>query len=134
MPPAPLAQNNNTDHYYNYGYIKEEDGYSSRPMDMDNREDSMMISDDEYNRTIKKSKTSISSITNSKDIPINSSQNKYSSHSYTSLPTPLSSSPSNGNPSNSSSVTPNDHSNLFDHQDIEAAHLLISLRNCEKVC
>ena len=27
----------------------------------------------------------------------------------------------------------NNSSNVFDHQDIEAAHLLISLRN-EKVC
>jgi len=126
MPPIPSAQKNNSERYYNYNLssmIKDEDG--NKPMEMD-KED-MMISDEE-SRFNQRSKTSIASIMNSMDTPVNN----YRRHSdYNVLPTPLSTSPNN----NSYSVNDhNDSSNMYDHQDIEAAHLLISLRNCEKVC
>jgi len=131
IPPAPLAQKNNSEHYYNYNLpsimMKDEDG-NVKPMDMDNREDNMM-SDEESRYGQRSSKTSIASIMNSIDTPVNSyRQNKY--NDYNALPTPLSTSPNNNM---NNSMNNNDSSNMFDHQDIEAAHLLISLRN-EKVC
>ncbi|ORX85664.1 hypothetical protein BCR32DRAFT_325342 [Anaeromyces robustus] len=134
MPPAPLAQKNNSEHYYNYNLlpsmVKDEDG-NVKPMEMDSRDDSMMMSDEDNRYNQRPSKASIASIMNSMDTPINNYQNhKYDN--YNALPTPLSSSPSNINSSNSNSSMMN--SNNYDHQDIEAAHLLISLRNCEKVC
>jgi len=115
MLPAPVIQKNNSEHYYNHDI---------KPMDMDSK-DEMSDNESKYH-----SKASIASILNM-DTPNNNYQNKY--NNYGSLPTPLSTSPSNGNQS-SSSMNQNDSYYGQNDEDIEAAHLLISLRNCEKVC
>lgn len=124
MPPAPLAQKNNSEHYFNTLpsiIMKDEDG---NPMDMDYRDNDMMMSDEErYNP--RNNKASIASIMNSMDTPVRRHQ-----YNDNAIPTPLSNSPNN----NYSSVNVKEESSDgYDHQDIEAAHLLISLRN-EKVC
>ncbi|ORX46169.1 hypothetical protein BCR36DRAFT_585312 [Piromyces finnis] len=130
MLPAPLAQKNNSEHYYNNLpsiVMKEEDSPTMNTiMDMDNRDNDMMImSDDEGRYQQKNNKTSIASIMNSTDTPVNNYQH-YHEHA---IPTPLSVSPNNNYYMNHLE----DNTNGYDNQDIEAAHLLISLRN-EKVC
>jgi len=127
MPPAPLAQKNNSEHYYNTLpsiMMKDEDG---NPMDMDQRDNDMVMSDEErYNP--RNNKASIASIMNVTDTPVNNYRhNQYNDNA---IPTPLSTSPNNNY---SSMNIKEESSNGYDHQDIEAAHLLISLRN-EKVC
>jgi len=126
MPPAPLAQKNNSEHYYNNLpsiMMKEEDGNA---MAIDNRDNDMMMSDEESRYNQRNNKASIASIMNSMDTPVNS----YRHFNDNAIPTPLSTSPNNNY---SSMNSQEDSSNGYDHQDIEAAHLLISLRN-EKVC
>lgn len=127
MLPAPLAQKNNSEHYYNNLptiMMKDEDG-NSNPMEMDNRDNDMMMSDEENRYVQRNNKASIASIMNSMDTPVNN----YRHYNDNAIPTPMSTSPNN----NYSMNNQDDNSNGYDHQDIEAAHLLISLRN-EKVC
>jgi len=125
MNPAPLIQKNNSEHYYNHDNLK--------PMDMDNKDDFMNSDND----TKYQSKVSIASMLNGDNAHRhhhhhnsnnnnnnNNYQNKY--NNYNALPTPLSTSPS---------MDQNDNNYYGQNkEDIEAACLLISLRNCEKVC
>jgi len=116
--PAPFIQKNNSEHYYGHESVK--------PMDMDSKED-FMSSD---NESISKyqSKTSIASILNTETPNNNNYHKKY--NSYNALPTPITNSPTSGN----SYMNENEHYFGQNEEDIEAAQLLISLRNCEKVC
>jgi len=115
MLPIPVIQKNNSEHYYNHDI---------KPMDMDLKDEMNSDNESKYH-----SKASIASILNM-DTPTNNYQTKY--NNYGSLPTPLSTSPTNVNPI--SSMNQNDNYYGQNDEDIEAAHLLISLRNCEKVC
>ncbi|ORY25489.1 hypothetical protein LY90DRAFT_109460 [Neocallimastix californiae] len=131
MIPAPLIQKNNSEHYYNHDDVK--------PMDMDGKEDFTNMNSD--NDTRNQSKVSIASMLNGDNSnhhhrhhhhhhsnSSNNNNNNYQNifNNYNALPTPLSTSPS----------IDQNNNNYYgqNKEDIEAACLLISLRNCEKVC
>lgn len=123
MLPAPIAQKNIPQHYYPLPIVKEEKMNAINHMNsvnhMNNNNNTMNnnningnsgmnhgLNKNNNNNTKDyiKSKVSIASIMNSTDTPINTSISSKKKDSY-----------------------------MYDHQDIEAAHLLISLRDCEKV-